>query len=157
MGRPKKPLTQHKREGTYRKHRHEGPEPESVKPGDGDGLEGVALDTWNKISPVLTGMGVYTEADELALHMLCESYGFYVDASKDIKENGRYKIQVNKTGNEYYIENPSVKARGRFWREVVDLARQFGLTPSARTGLSVIKVEEKKPSALESILRGGRN
>ncbi|WP_298865018.1 P27 family phage terminase small subunit, partial [uncultured Gimesia sp.] len=74
-----------------------------------------------------------------------------------VKEEGSYITQVNKSGGEYTTEHPAVKARSRYWKEVESMARQFGLTPSARTGLNVKNPEGREMSALDQILRGGRN
>lgn len=157
MGRPKKPLEKHKLEGTYQSCRHAGPRPELAEPGEPEGLTGDALKMWRKYSPIISEMGIYTDADELAFRMLCESYALYVAACKDIEKNGQYETQLNRMGNVYYTENPSVKQRAKHWREVIDICRQFGLTPSSRTGLHVGKKEENEISELAKILKGSRN
>ncbi len=157
MGRKKKPIEQHKREGTYKPYVHNGPEIEAQRPDKPEDLTGTASEAWDELAPVLEDMGVLTIADGLALRLLCDSYGFYMDACDTIETEGKYLTLINKGGGEYVTEHPAVKARARCWKEVETMARQFGLTPSARTGLSVVKVEDKKPSALEAILRGGRN
>ena len=157
MGRPKKPLEKHKREGTFQACRHAGPEPELVDPQEPEGLTGDALKMWRKYAPIIGEMGIYTKADELAFRMLCDSYALYVAACEDIEENGPYQTQVNRMGNVYYTDNPSVKQRSKHWREVIDICRQFGLTPSARTGLHVEKKEDNSISELAKILKGSRN
>ena len=157
MGRYKKPIEQLQREGTFRSDRHAGPRPAVVKPTAPEGLNEKALAMWKKLSPIICEMGIYTAADELALRMLCESYALYVEACDDIDAKGTYITQVNRTGNEYYTDNPSVKARGKYWREVVEVCRQFGMTPVSRTGLHVGKPEEGGMSALDRILAGARN
>jgi len=157
MGRKRKPIEQLKREGNYKACRHRGPELEANELPVPEDMEGVVADTWKELSPVLASMGILTKADGLALRMLCESFSYYAEACETVKEKGAYSKQVNKNGSEYISEHPAVKARSRYWKEVESIAKQFGLTPSARTGLHVSKPNGREMSALDQILRGGRN
>jgi P27 family predicted phage terminase small subunit len=157
MGRPSKPIEIHKRDGTYQPCRHAGPELKKQAPIMPSGLEGIAVETWERVSPIIAKMGVLTEADWMSLQLLCESYGEYVQACETIKTEGRYISQVNKNGSEYQTEHPAVKSRSRCWKEVIELCRQFGMTPASRTGLHVGKPEEGGMSALDRILAGARN
>lgn len=157
MGRKKKPIEAHKREGTYRPCSHKGPELEAQRPVKPEDLKGTGSKAWDELAPVLEDMGVLTIADGLALRLLCDSYGFYMDACDTIETEGKYLTLINKGGGEYVTEHPAVKARARCWKEVETMARQFGLTPSARTGLNVTNPKSGEMSALERILRGGRN
>ena len=95
---------------------------------------GHAQAAWNTISRHLETAGLVTEIDGLALRMLCESWALYLEACDDIRSQGLIVLSVTKAG-ENRIANPSIKIRSDAWKQVYMMARQFGLTPSSRTGL----------------------
>lgn len=148
MGRKRKPIEHHRRDNTFQPCRHSGPEPEATKPIKPDDLTGAAGEMWDALAPVLESMGVYCEADSLALRLLCDSYAGYVAAGEAIRTDGGYIGQK---------EHPAQRARSRYFKEVIDLMRQFGLTPSSRTGLNIRKPDDDGESELDRILRGGDN
>ncbi len=157
MGRHRKPIEQLKQNGTYKPSRHAGPEPETAVPVMPADLAGAAAEFWQAASPVLTEMGVYTEADAFALRLLCESYGYYREACDMLEADGHYVELTNKNGSKYIAEHPAGKVRARHWKQVVDMLRRFGMTPSDRNGLSIRKPDNSGESELERILRQGRN
>ena len=158
MGRPRKPIEQHRRDGTYQPCRHKGVEPKSVKPEMPGDLKGEAAQLWSDLTPILEDMGIYTAADSLALRLLCDSYAFYMEASEYVKEHGSYYVaHVTRGGLEVFKEHPASKAVSRHRKEIIEMCRQLGLTPASRTGLNVSKTKSEIPSELSNILRGGRN
>jgi len=157
MGRKRKPIEHLKRNGTYKPSRHAGPEPEPAVPVMPADLAGVAAEFWQAISPVLTEMGVYTKADAIALRLLCESYGFYRESCDVLEADGHYIEQTNKNNSKYITEHPAGKVRARHWKQVVDMLRKFGLTPSDRNGLDIRKPDDSEESELTRILKGCNN
>ncbi|QGQ21207.1 phage terminase small subunit P27 family [Gimesia benthica] len=157
MGRHRKPIEQHKRQGTYQPCRHQGPEPDPTKPVKPDDLTGAAGDMWDALAPVLESMGVYCEADSVALRLLCESYGLYIESCDKIRREGFLITLTDNKGNQRRVEHPAAKHRSRHFKETLDLMRQFGLTPSSRTGLNIRKPDDDGPSDLERILRDFNN
>lgn len=157
MGRPKKPIEEHKRQGTYQPCRHAGPEPEITTPEQPQGLTERAAKFWSEVAPILERNGVFTECDGESLRLMCESYAGYAEARDTIQEEGMFITQVNKGGNSYLTEHPAAKARARHWKELFDMLKQFGMTPASRTGLHVGKKEENEMSDLAKILKGSRN
>ena len=157
MGRRRKPIGQLKQNGTYKPSRHAGPEPEAAVPVMPEDMAGTAAEFWNRISPVLSGMGVYSEADAVALRLLCESYSYYRDACNRIDADGLYIEQTNKNGSKYLTEHPAGKVRARCWKQVVELLRRFGMTPSDRNGMNITKPDGRGETELERILRSRNN
>ncbi|MCH9776451.1 MAG: phage terminase small subunit P27 family [Planctomycetes bacterium] len=158
MGRPRKSIEQHKRDGTFQKCRHQGPELESNELPVPEDIKGAAAEAWQELAPILASMGILSEADSMAFRLLCDSYGLYLESCEHIAEHGAYYVaHITRAGIEQVKEHPASKARSRYWREVESMARQFGLTPSARTGLNVGTTKNDGPSELAMILRGGMN
>lgn len=155
MGRHRKPIEQLKREGTYRGDRHSGPEPEIMPPEKPAGLQGVSGEFWELVSPAIKQMGVYTEADQQSLKLLCEAYQNYSECKEQIESDGRFITRVTKSG-ESLVEHPAGRAMSRHLKEILYLMRKFGMTPSDRTGLHVGDKEDKQESDLEKLLGGGR-
>lgn len=155
MGRHRKPIEQHKRDGTYQPCRHAGPEPEVIVPEMPTGLGEDAKRYWPEIAQVIKETGVYTKADRFALRLLCDSYADYAKARDVLENEGRYIERVTKNGVAL-VDHPALKAMGRHWKEVAYMLRKFGMTPSDRTGLHVGDKDDKKQSDLEILLGGGR-
>lgn len=154
MGRKRKPIEQLKRNGTYKPSRHAGIEPEPAVPVMPSDMTGAAAEFWRAITPVLTEMGVYTKADALALRLLCDSYSRFRSACVTLDADGNYLESTNKNGSQYLAEHPAMKARARHWKEVVEMLRRFGMTPSDRNGLNISKPDDRGESELARILRG---
>lgn len=134
MGRHRKPIEQHKREGTYQPCRHSGPRPVIVSPVKPDDLSGGAGDVWDSLSPHVATLGIYTAADAMALRLLCESFALYIKNCDQLKSDG------NQIGNK---EHPAVRSRSRHFREALELMRQFGMTPASRNKILGILTPNK--------------
>lgn len=108
-------------------------------------LSGPAADEWDRVSPFLTAMGVLTIADIIALAAYCESYARWRRLTKLATDSppvlqGR---EGNMVKNPVYGQVRDADAALRSW------LREFGFTPSARTG---IRVEHVITHASERIL-----
>jgi len=154
-----KSIEQHKIDGTYKKTRHgKAPVAKTTKkmtpPTD---MSTAAKKTWRKLAALLTDMSILSDGDFMSLRLLCDSYAYYIEACDVVAKGGGYIQQVNKSGGEYWVEHPALKARSRYWKEVESMCKQFGLTPSSRTGIQKIDTGEKEVSALAQMLSGRRN
>lgn len=145
-----------RRRGTYRGDRDGGtPEPEREKPRRPTWLGDEAGKLWPAIAAELDAMGVLARVDQTTLALLCQALADYLAARAVVDEAAaegevRFCATTDK-GN--IIQHPAVGVMNKSWERVVKLAREFGMTPSARAGL---KVEDKKPAAdplLEMIMR----
>ena len=99
---------------------------------------------WRRIAPVLHRVGLLTEAGGLALGMLCEAWAQYVEARRAVMEAGM--LATSDKGNVY--QHPAVALMNSARNELLKWAREFGMTPSARSRISVGAVEEE-PSLAE--------
>lgn len=74
-----------------------------------DWLEGLALEHWNELAPILSDSRILTVGDRAALAVLCDDYG---------------RLRADPCDS---------KARDRYRRMLVE----FGLTPSSRSRIKV--------------------
>jgi len=79
----------------------------------------------------LARFGLSGQIDGLMLRMLAESIDLYLTANEKLASG-----LIAKTTNGNVIQNPYLAIRNRAWEQIVSLARDFGLTPSERMGMS---------------------
>ena len=97
--------------------------------------------------PLLEGMKVLTIADKKALELLCDAYGTYREARQIViaegsvfKTCGKIDEEVVVTG---YKIRPEVKIAQESWKMVRAMLQEFGLTPAARSKVSVQEIEKE--------------
>ncbi len=147
----KKPTALHVIEGTYRadRHEHDEPKPRPLMPACPVGLKGEAAKCWKRLAPICYRMGTLTEADGEAFTALCISWADMIHNYRIVedwkkrsraksKENGSmYLGAVAKTQTGYLQQIPEVAMMRQAMKEFRSWCGQFGLTPSARTGIIV--------------------
>lgn len=117
-------------------------------------LPAVARDLWVELMPQLRAMRVLTQADVIALRVLCEVYAEYRAARTVVERDGMTHVSIAESGFEMIMKRPEVGIAADAQRRLLRLMQEFGLTPSAR---SAIKVPEAPPAdPLSDFLRGGR-
>ena len=149
-----KPRSQHQQDGTYRADRHgSGTLPVEIpgKPGD---LTPVASAAWNTITKHLESAGLVSSIDGHAIRLLCESWELYLDACEKIAADGLIVQSVTKAGTND-VPNPAIRIRDAAWKQVYLMLRQFGMTPSARTGLNLTPAGGQDP--FERLLQAREN
>ena len=134
MGRPNKPISVLKAQGTWRKGRH-GEEATSGTeveiPGE---LDGYAGEFWARNIPKLQNMGVLDGIDSEFLFALARWYGVWREC--DDLVNAIQKGE--KEGKIYGAITQSKMAFAAF----TELAKQFGLSPVARAKLAAKSSDE---------------
>ena len=88
---------------------------------------------WDEIATAIEPIGLLTSVDTGALSHLCDQMALYQQARQDIEEEGYY--YVSDKGNQ--ISHPSVGLLYKADAAIRSYMREFGLTPSARSGLNV--------------------
>ena len=129
-------------EGTFRRDRHGDPATE-VKPPEGlpeipDWMTEEAKEVWEQVFPILDGMRVLTTADRNPLTRYCNLFVRWYRANKYLQENG--ETMETEYGTKPV---PEVAIERSTCSELLKLEREFGLTPSARTGLHITSGEKK--------------
>lgn len=128
-GRPPLPESTHRLRGTFRADRHAGSsEPKfEGQPTPGD-LEGDALKAWELIVPPLIEAHVAKAADEAMLRSACRWYVQFSQAmrkaeSPETADGARYKLLI---------------LASVCWKQFVNVAIKYGLTPADRQRLKEI-------------------
>jgi P27 family predicted phage terminase small subunit len=93
---------------------------------------------------------VMSERDLSMFAMYCQSWGKYIELTREINEHG--ETSVGEKGVEY--EHPRSYLSERHRKAALQVAAHFGLTPSSRTGISTI--ESKKNNPLDELMKNAK-
>ena len=88
---------------------------------------------WRKHSPAMEERGLLTALDEMAFALLATSWSMFREAEKLLETDGL--VLQGGRGNTY--PHPAVRMRDTAWKQVVEGARQFGLTPMSRQRIPI--------------------
>lgn len=113
--------------------------PEVVAPDCPDHLLADAREEWQRIMPFLIRYKLVTEIDTAALALYCQAYGRWQEAERKIAEQrakGGDGMLV-KAPSGYPIQNPYLAIANRAMEDCYKYLQQFGLSPSARTRVTV--------------------
>ena len=134
MGKGRKPTPSHLKvvRGTKRKDRgaQNEPEPGRSRPSAPEHMSERGREAWGYVVGLLDRMGVLTEADALAVELLCEARSDWLSARDVIRDHG---------GETYTTEaglikaHPAVAMRNDAARRLQSLLAEFGCTPSSRS------------------------
>lgn len=91
-------------------------------------LSANALDEWRRVAPELHRLGLLTSVDISALGAYCMAYARWLEAEKDVSENGI------RFGDK---KNPACTVVDTSLKQMRAYANEFGLTPAARPKLSI--------------------
>jgi len=94
-------------------------------------LIGDARKEWKRIIPILENMGILAECDRTMLALYCKCYAEWREADELVKS------LLIKTTKGNIIQHPALSIRTAAWERLRKICAEFGLSPSARTGLAV--------------------
>ena len=135
--------------GTYRADRRPDnePTPEPGIPDPPDLLAGEALIEWDRTTCELNKIGILSHLDLAAVSAYCQAWVRWLAAEKNLAKTG----PVVKASSGYPILNPSLTISNKALQQVRRLACELGLTPSARTRIS-LDLKAGEPTALDKLL-----
>lgn len=134
MGRKKLPASTKKRRGTYRKDRDAEPAKFDLSiPPIPKGLRPEVVAEWKRLAPLLSKAGLLTEVDWLAWTLGMHAYNTWIQVSEELTETEM--VVWSEKGAPY--QHPLVGIASKAWQSVLKFCREFGLTPSARSGLRI--------------------
>jgi P27 family predicted phage terminase small subunit len=138
-GHNRKPIDDHRRNGSYRPHRHAGrngivlpverPEP----PAD---LSTDAREVWDRLCAHLEHLGTISRVDDIALRLMVDASMLYRQAMRDVHEHGAIYQRQTARGL-VPTTNPSVSIADKLRRQVLDMAGDFGMTAAGRKALGL--------------------
>ena len=88
---------------------------------------------WKRLAPRLWRVGLLTEVDGTALGLLCEAFAQYVAAKAVVDREGM--LLMSEKGNAY--QHPAAGLMTQARGELMKWSREFGMTPAARSRISV--------------------
>lgn len=107
---------------------------------------------WKHVTPDLWSMGMLANCDVSALAAYCQAYGRWRMAEEGLTRYAKTKagkkhplLLETKAGN--MIQHPLVGIANKAYRDMVRLAAEFGLTPSARTQIEAKRGQNADPLA----------
>lgn len=95
---------------------------------------------WHKYVPALVGSGVMTEADILAMEMVCHKEVEWMDALAEVKNTSA----VIKMKSGYVQQNPWLTIANKAFIDLKGMLIEFGMTPSGRSRVKVTKSNARK-------------
>jgi P27 family predicted phage terminase small subunit len=147
-----------KQRGTLRKDRVNENEPKlpSVIPPIPTWLSEDGQKAFSELSNLLHDMSVLTQADELALTLLCDAYSEYKRAKEVVNELGATMEVTSREGNSKSVIRPEVQIANQSFVRVFQLLKEFGLTPSSRAKVNAIENQGNTPDVkIENFFNGG--
>jgi P27 family predicted phage terminase small subunit len=112
-------------------------------------LSGPARYEWRRIVPELEALGLLTQIDRAALAGYCQAYGRWVIAEKKLTELSSISPDkmafLYKCANGNLIINPLLSVASKAMEQMHKFLVEFGMTPSARSRLSVVSGEAEDP------------
>ena len=147
-----------KQRGTLRKDRMNENEPKlpSVIPPIPTWLSEDGQKAFSELSTLLHDMSVLTQADELALTLLCDAYSEYKKAKEVVNELGATMEVTSREGNTKSVIRPEVQIANQSFVRVFQLLKEFGLTPSSRAKVNAIENQGNTPDVkIENFFNGG--
>lgn len=107
----------------------------------------VAVDKWKQLVPILDRMGVLTKADGDALGAYCSLFSQWVKCEASIKKFGLLLVEVDEDSATGKVkQNPAVRIKADTIKMMRQFENEFGLTPAARSSLSVGEGRDLEPN-----------
>ena len=150
-GRIPKPTEVKKLEGNPGKRalNQKEPKPESVIPRCPSHLPDAAKTEWRRITKELHALGLLSRIDRAALVAYCQAWADYIEADKEITEQG--SVIISEKGGMY--QNPWVGIKNSALNRIVKISAEFGMTPSSRSRVKTDKPDDEDEFA--KMLFGG--
>lgn len=120
-------------------------------------LDKIAKKEWKRLAPVVFKVGLLTEGDLAAFGSYCSAYSTWYHAEKNLQaamsENGGVMTFVTDKGYQQQIPEVGIVNQARL--NMVKIAREFGLTPSSRSGITAAEKDEE--NSIMEFIRGSKS
>lgn len=125
------------------------PKPDKKAPKCPVWLEAEAKKEWRRMSKTLEAIGVLTQVDASAFAGYCQAFARWKEAEEFLSKHGT----IFKTPSGYIQQVPQVSIAQTYLKIMKDFCSEFGLTPAARSRISVSTIEGSFEDPMEDILR----
>lgn len=150
MGKGRKPTPSHLKvvRGTNRADRgaKNEPTPDRARPSAPADMSDRGREAWGYVVAVLDRMGVLTEADAMAVELMCEARADWLSARDEIIAGGG---ETYTTEGGLIKAHPAVAMRNDAARRLQSLLAEFGMTPSSRSKVNASEDDKKADPAAE--------
>ncbi len=125
------------------------PQPRPTAPQKPDDLDELASASWDGLAPVLSKLGLLTEADGVSFEALCRIRGRLAEVARWKNSEDGTLISVKRTvdgaGQEHFElkQHPMIVLERQLLALLRPYAAEFGLSPRGRVGLSVGNSEQE--------------
>ncbi len=107
-------------------------------------MTGVAREKWDNVVPKLLGMGVMTNADVDTIARYCTMHEQFVKYLDQCRRGLDVLVIRDDAGKVKYMQStPAATMMTKLAASMLRIEQEFGLTPSARSGLSGTKPQEQ--------------
>ena len=119
-------------------------------------LDREAKKEWKRLAPILHNAGMLTEGDLAAFGAYCSAYSSWRTAEKRLQA----KLSENggditfETDKGYQQQIPEIGIVNQARQIMIKMAREFGLTPSARAGIPAPEHEDK--ASIMEFIKGSK-
>lgn len=111
-------------------------------------LEGVALEKWNEVVPVLTAMRVMTVADRETIARYCALWEQWKKNYDIVKRGADVIIGRDAAGEVKYMQvTPYASQMTKIATLLLRIEQEFGLTPSSRSQVTIHGSRDDDPLA----------
>ena len=109
-------------------------------------LNAEAKKEWRRVLPIMMRIGLYTEIDRAAMAMLCQEWGRWVVAEREVQEKG--EIVTSDKG--YMYQNPWRHEANKAQEQMRRMMTEFGMTPSSRSRFN-LPGEQEGPTLADQL------
>lgn len=157
-GPAKTPAAVKKARGTFRKDRDAGVEIAAGEPSMPAWLSEEAQQLWKSLAPGLVKSNLLSPLDGTVFALLCDTFAMFRassewiggDITKLFVESTRTNNEGEEIGSSVY-QHPVAALMHKSRNDLLRLAREFGLTPSARSGMRVAGTSEDEDDPLAAL------
>lgn len=125
------------------------PRPEKRAPNCPTWLEPEAKKEWKRMTKTLEAIGILTQVDATAFAGYCQAYARWREAEEFLSKHGT----IFKTPSGYIQQVPQVSIAQTYLKIMKDFCSEFGLTPAARSRISVVTTVGISDDPMEKILK----
>ncbi len=107
-------------------------------------LAGASLEKWHDVVPKLVSMGVMTNADIDTLARYCTMYEQFLKYLCEVRQGNDVLVIRDEAGKVKYMQStPAATMLTKLAASMLRIEQEFGLTPSARTGIATTQSKQQ--------------
>lgn len=103
-----------------------------------------AHEEWERVCTELYELGLLSSLDRGALTVYCAAWATLMEAEASLKKKGKVQKIISVTGRVYEKASPWVKIANDARKQMLEAAREFGMTPSSRSRVTVKEREREE-------------